>query len=405
MSRQFPSSVRSIEIEQKCEFGFTEKAIQAFLSGYNAVTKYLYIPHGRSQLNDQNEPIQDIDDHYHLYLWFKSPQPTENILSRLRSFGVTCDIQQLEKIKKDDSAVAYATHENVDKPKYPRSLIKANFDFNPIIDKEAKKHALRKDVDRLIQITSGIEKGEIKEYNINSKITMQEYITYTKEIKLAFEYRANMLRNEVSRSMECIFITGDSGTGKSTYAKKIAAEHNYSVYVSSGSNDVLDGYGGQECLILDDLRPSSMGLADLLKMLDNNTASTVKSRYRNKILECRMIIITTTLGIEEFFKNVFAEQKETIVQLKRRCKLMIRMSEKSIETYLYDENKRNYELLGVIDNIILLEYKKQSLTNEQKFEIAKRLLGSTGDMLKNVSNKMDFNQMSLSDYNTDDNPF
>ena len=94
--------------------------------------------------------------------------------------------------------------------------------------------------------------------------------------------------------MNCIFITGASGTGKSTYAKQIASENNLSVYISSGSNDVLDDYQGQDCIILDDLRPSCMGLSDLLKMLDNNTASTVKSRYKNKVLECKMIIITTT---------------------------------------------------------------------------------------------------------------
>lgn len=39
-------------------------------------------------------------------------------------------------------------------------------------------------------------------------------------------------------------------------------------------------------IILVDLRPSCMGLSDLLKMLDNNTSSTVKSRYKNKVLEC-----------------------------------------------------------------------------------------------------------------------
>lgn len=90
----------------------------------------------------------------------------------------------------------------------------------------------------------------------------------------------------------------------------------YSVFVSSGSNDVLDGYAEQDCIILDDLRPSCMGLSDLLKMLDNNTASTVKSRYKNKVLECKLIIVTSVLKIDEFFNGVFKEQKEPIVQLK-----------------------------------------------------------------------------------------
>ena len=57
--------------------------------------------------------------------------------------------------------------------------------------------------------------------------------------------------------------SGDAGTGKTTYAKDLAVKKGYSIFVSSGSNDVLDGYGGEDCIILDDLRPSCMGLSDL----------------------------------------------------------------------------------------------------------------------------------------------
>nr|WP_305147408.1 hypothetical protein [Butyricicoccus faecihominis] len=153
--------------------------------------------------------------------------------------------------------------------------------------------------------------------------------------------------------MRCIYITGDSGTGKTTYAKEYAKKQGYSIFVSSGSNDVLDGYKGQDCIILDDLRPSSLGLSDLLKLLDNNTSSTVKSRYRNKVLECKVIIITTTLGINEFFRNVFSEEPETIVQLKRRCGTMI-LFPKNVNDKLilkvYDSSTRDYVLAGEIPN-------------------------------------------------------
>ncbi|MFT2804469.1 tRNA methyl transferase PRC-barrel domain-containing protein, partial [Candidatus Phytoplasma asteris] len=76
----------------------------------------------------------------------------------------------------------------------------------------------------------------------------------------------------IERNMECVFITGMSGSGKTTLAKKIAKDKNYQTYISSGSNDVLDDYQGQECIILDDLRSNCLGLTDLLKMLDNNTS-------------------------------------------------------------------------------------------------------------------------------------
>ena len=174
--------------------------------------------------------------------------------------------------------------------------------------------------------------------------------------------------------MECVYITGKSGTGKSTYAKMMCEDKGYSVFVSSGSNDVLDGYAGQDCIILDDLRPSCMGLSDLLKMLDNNTASTVKSRYKNKVLECKLIIITSVLKIDEFFNGVFKEQKEPIVQLKRRCKLHLRFEQDYYYASLFDDKKGDYSDEFEYVNPVATMYPKVELTSEERLNYINNLL-------------------------------
>ena len=172
----------------------------------------------------------------------------------------------------------------------------------------------------------------------------------------------------IARKMECVFITGDSGTGKTTYAKKIAEEKDYSVFISSGSNDPLDDYKGQDCIILDDLRPSCMGLSDLLKMLDNHTASTVKSRYKNKVLECKMIIITTTLGIDTFFSNVFSEEKETVVQLKRRCNVMLKFDMKYFYSYLWQNDIRDYVFVAKLPNPVTFDDQMSAMNRQQRID-------------------------------------
>ena len=400
----FPKSVRCIEIEQQIQYGFNADCIKKFIEDM-PTNKYLYIQHGRNVYDDMGMPVEDKEPHFHLYIWFKSPVPTQNIVNKLNSLGCKCGIEQLEKIKKDDSAIAYATHENCDKPTYSRKGVVANFEFDTIIDKEVARKNARHNSERANEILDMVDKGEIKEYNLHEKLSIIEYNTYKREIENGFSYRANRLRNEVDRIMECIFITGESGTGKTTYAKQLAKQHNYSVFVSSGSNDVLDGYAGQECIILDDLRASSMALADLLKMLDNNTASTVKSRYRNKILECRLIIITTTVNINTFFNNVFKDDKESAIQLKRRCRLLVRMSQDNIETWLYNEKLQDYECVGKMPNVVLAEYKKPELTGDEKLSIVKNMLGGLGDMLKNVSERVeDYQQMDLREM-INENPF
>ena len=174
--------------------------------------------------------------------------------------------------------------------------------------------------------------------------------------------------------MECIYITGASGTGKSTYAQMICEEKGYSCFVSSGSNDILDGYGGEDVIILDDLRADYIGVSDLLKLLDNNTASTVKSRYKNKVLECKMIIITSVNTIEEFFHKALKGSQEPIKQLERRCKTHVRFEEECIYVKVYDEALESYLPEKGFDNPVFKKFPKVPLTTKEVQERIERIL-------------------------------
>ena len=139
----------------------------------------------------------------------------------------------------------------------------------------------------------------------------------------------------------------------------------------------MDGYRQEPVLILDDLRPSCLGLSDLLKMLDPYNTSSVKSRYKNKFLNCDIIIITTVLSIDTFYDNVFAEQKEPITQLKRRCGTYVRMDRETINISVWDDklmrysNEEEYKN-NLLDDIIPKEKKtseeiKDSITSLMPF--------------------------------------
>lgn len=246
-------------------------------------------------------------------------------------------------------ALAYLTHSNAPKKhQYDPAAVVSNFAW----EKEA---AEAKKIKELEEVIDKIDSGEIRLFNYTDYMTANFYAKYRRQIDTAFKFRNDRLKSkEVNRNMRCIYIMGGSGTGKTTYAKEYAKKLGYSTFISSGSNDPLDGYAGQDCIILDDLRPSCMGLSDLLKMLDNNTASTVKSRYFNKVLECKLIIITTTLDIESFFKNVFSEENEACKQLKRRCDLVVEFPQDEttdkLKIYQYNIKADCYDLLGYQDN-------------------------------------------------------
>lgn len=207
------------------------------------------------------------------------------------------------------------------------------------------------------EILQQILDGTIREYNKTQKIDNLTLVYYARKINEAFKVRAEYLAaTQKERNTQVIFITGASSTGKTTFAKQIAIERGLDYFISSGSNDVMDGYAMQPALILDDIRPSALGLSDLLKMLDNNTASTIKSRYKNKYLNCELIILTTVLDIDTFYQHVFTENDEPVTQLKRRCGTYIKMYKDQIYISMWDDKLMQYTPPVVYKNNVIEKY-------------------------------------------------
>ena len=346
--------VRMCEIVQQMEYLDLDN-LQKVLDGKKCISEWAYIIHGK----DKKEDGSSVVPHIHLALKFDNSYDSKYIC---KWFDVP--EQCVNKIKgKWVDILKYLTHKNApNKYQYSDEDVICNFDYNKALEDSSKKVDKRK-----VEIMDKIVNGEIREYNYYEHMSIEEYDRYKKSIDNAFKYRVDKIKG-VDRSMECIFISGDSGSGKTTMAKDMAKEKGLSYYVSSGSNDVLDDYKGQDCIILDDLRPSCMGLSDLLKMLDNNTASTVKSRYRNKVLECKLVIITTVLPLEEFFSHVFENEKEPVVQLQRRCRTYIKLTKKNMSIGMWKVDSKEYRWFPPVPNPVIAKYNVVDKTDEEMLE-------------------------------------
>ncbi len=149
------------------------------------------------------------------------------------------------------------------------------------------------------------------------------YKDLDRDIAKAEKLRAMTLRD---RDLQVIYITGQSGSGKTLIAKYISQKAGYDPFVSGSGDDILDGYDKEECIILDDFRAGTMKFNEVLKFIDNNTGSSVKSRYFNKdINNCKLLIITSVQQPNElysFFKTDDNKQidnkDEPITQFYRR---------------------------------------------------------------------------------------
>lgn len=322
------------------------------------IKDYCYIIHDKDVYEETTEKHQEGDlkpAHIHLLLRFKEDQP-QKIKYIAKWFGIAENF--LSTIKGDwNSACLYQIHFNAeDKFQYDVSEVTANFDYKALVE-EAQRQKAEMNAPAIDIIISKILSGDIREYRKTLDIDGRTLVKYSQKIENAFRYYAE--RQQVTRKerqTEVIFITGESGSGKTTLAKKIAENRGLEYFISSGSNDILDSYSQQPCLILDDIRPSSLGLSDLLKMLDPHVASTVKSRYKNKYVNCMLIILTTILPIDVFYKNVFQENDEPVTQLKRRCQTYIKMGRDYIEISIWDKNRLKYSNPVYYKNTILDDY-------------------------------------------------
>lgn len=354
------------EVENDCEFFdketntvgyFTEEMIiEGIKTLFDKIEKYCYILHDK----DTKEDGTSKHAHYHLFLQF-SQQVDFSVIAKAFK-------QKENRIKKIaagsyNGAVHYLVHlKEPDKFQYSVDEVKANFDYKKYI--EDLKNQVSK-TKRLKQIQEGIESGKIRRFNLYDYISMDEYAKYYNTIERYFKYRDIILsKNEIRK--KCIFITGPSGCGKTEFAKAWSIKRNLSFFVTGSSNDPLQGYGGEDVLVLDDLRGSVFSFSDLLKLLSNDTNTAVQSRYYNKLLQCEYIIITSVIDIEEFYKNVFEHEEEPILQLKRRCSVYIDMDFKNINIYSFNKRIMDYSFINQIKNE--LKYLKNDKVDDYDYE-------------------------------------
>lgn len=331
---------------------------------HNAVQDYAYILHDKDT-HDDGTPVPP---HWHIMIRFKDSTPKDNICAW---FGITLNYLGRIKSPRFEDALAYLIHKNEpDKYQYLEEEVKCNFDFSKEVAKAKGKGIDRARRAELVELISA---GVIREYNYSDYITPQEYDKFKKSIENAFKYRADRLEGS-ERNMKVIYIYGESGSGKTTYAKELAAQNEYSYYVSSGSNDPLDGYKGQDCLILDDIRPNFIDVSDLLKMLDNHTGSSAKSRYRNKTLECKLVIITTSMSMELFFRSLLGDYRENFSQMKRRCELYVKMTKLTMEVRLFQPETDSYMYVGTYDNPMYGRFEIKNRSREEAREYVNNVL-------------------------------
>ena len=394
-------SVKKCEIVQQIKYlpGFPDwkTELEKNLEAEPNITSWAYIVHDR----DMHEDGTPKEPHVHIVLELKESRQFSTIGNYI---GVApqyvTHIKQRIKVGKSwrvdvGGALSYLTHRNAkDRYQYDDSevVVKPGYDWIAVRNKSEMTKAEYQSFNKVLD---DISTGKIRRFNLFAAITMQQYIDHKLEIEKAFEFREGQLKMQSNRKIEVIYITGEAGSGKTTLAKRFCEERNLSYCISGSSRDPLENYAGEDILILDELRSQVFPLADLLKLLDNNSASSASARYHDKWLEVQYIIITTVLDIEDFFRGI-QDKSEPVHQLKRRCKTMIRLTANQMELYSYRSSTHEYMQIACGKNPVAELYQSKDVDTTE--EELKALCSSFG---------LEYSPEGLpSDYQTQDiNPF
>lgn len=144
-------------------------------------------------------------------------------------------------------------------------------------------------------------------------------------------YQAIQAMERGDFNISVYYITGKSGSGKSYFTDlfvngliSYVHEHHGITWqkCTVASNNPLDDWDGEEVLIMDDLRGMAMSASDWLKLLDPDRANRAGTRYRNKYVVPRVIVINAERDVVEFFyflKNIGGgDRSEAMDQFIRR---------------------------------------------------------------------------------------
>ena len=327
---------RTCEIMQYQEYAlhFNKEFILGVIAKHNCIVKYAFILHDKD-INDDGSLKKP---HWHIFLQFSEAQKFSDV-----SNWFAVGEQYVNCLRtRFDSAVVYLIHLNApDKYQYSNSDVVSNFNFVALCVEYNNKKLLN-------------EKMDFVSHNMMYyKRLYWDNPKRLKDVKYCYDNWLDIQSKEkMNMNKEVIYVCGDSGCGKTTYAKWLAFDSypKDEIFISSSSNDILYGYNGEKCIILDDLRDDAMKFADLMKFLDNNTSSSVKARYNNKqMARCEMIIITSIKEPYELYLSL----DETKIQLYRRLKVFMkikRIDDKVlINYYKWNDNTNKFDYTYCFD--------------------------------------------------------
>lgn len=352
---------RAIMYEQQVRYLPNEQSPQEL---YNLLLENLkpelcaLIVHDKDTKEDGVTPVEP---HIHIMMRFENARSLNSVANILGDKPQYFEAWP-RNYKNGFSYLIHATDRAKNKYQYSASEVIANFDYIAFIKDVEEKvvSASRKTTkEKVDYILNMVASGDMTIREAREEMTGAEYAKNCHLLQRANEKnlirKAEELKEELmisNKPVEVYWIYGTTGTGKTRMAKAIARGEKEEFYISSTRKDPFQFYSGEHIIILDEIRSETIYYSELLSILDPFSLGAVKvtSRYSNKILSCRMFIITTPYSPTTFHRYYNLPASDTGEQLYRRLTTVVEMDEKYITKMVFDNNKMAYVPDSYIEN-------------------------------------------------------
>lgn len=359
---------------------------------FSNVSEYLLILHDKD-IKDGN-PVKP---HFHIFLLFTDPKSASFVAKKFNDQDNRVQLWN-KKHKENQSdlnawncAISYACHLTIKarkenkhqySPDEARTSIKNYAEVLEEIEKEVSEKADKlnekarmialTNVSKITDLLDGYRDGLLSYEDIMQHTTasqrdtkfMSHLNSVTKEILNEKYKKFKKEMSDTGQQVVTLYLHGTTATGKTRWAKNYAikkyGEDDY--YITGSNRDLFAGYRGQSIIIIDELRPDVINYGELLKLLDPfNFENVFGSRYHDKALIAKEIIITGPLSPTKFYVSVINDENVIVVdengaisdvhtsknidspeQFFRRINVMKFTKDFIIPQY-FDEEKRNYQ--------------------------------------------------------------
>ncbi|MGF2053984.1 Rep family protein [Vagococcus fluvialis] len=296
-----------------------------------------------------------IKPHLHIMLRFENARSMDQVAKEIGELPQTIEAWN-DNYYNGFSYLLHETASAENKHIYDSNEVVANFDFNKEMIKirtlastDFKENHLPARV--INSLIDEIKEGTKTKEEVEELISGSNLAKYTRKIEAACNYARSKrqqawhdeMRNK-EKKISVFYYYGESGSGKTRFAKEYAKSYSDKVYITGSSNDPFQNYNGEDVIIIDELRHDTFVYSDLLKILDPyNFESMGSSRYHDKALMASTIIITSPYSPNDLYSLIKKNNKnmdskvDSFKQLARRLSLVTHFSMSYIEIAFYDE--------------------------------------------------------------------